>query len=115
MRNNYKKLKEQNEALRQKNDTLQFDNNFLRTSRDNMTSMFNIASKERDNAILASKYITHLLLLMDALDKILHEDATLGFVVKKAIFDFKAKLNEGLLDIKTDGENTWFDGDYDDI
>lgn len=97
-----------------KNKALQAEVNELKLSNSNDRFILNIVTKERDKMALAARYLTHIFLLMDCLDKILQNDYTLGCIVKDAMIDFKAKLNEGMLDIKYNGKDLWFGGDIDD-
>ena len=83
--------------------------NALKESKSNNKFILNTVMKERDRAQLATKYLTHLFLVMDSLDKILYDDYPLGWIVRDAIISFKAKLNDGMLDIKYDGQNLWLD------
>lgn len=84
--------------------------NALKESKSTNKFVLNTVMKERDRAQLATKYLTHLFLVMDSLDKILYDDYPLGWIVRDAIINFKTKLNSGMLDIKYDGQNLWFDG-----
>ena len=114
----YKKRKTYNpmehELLAQKLEKIMEQNEELQQMKDNTQFVNNILTQERDRAQLATKYLTHLFLVMDSLDKILYDDYPLGWIVRDAIISFKAKLNDGMLDIKYDGQNLWFDGNNND-
>ena len=88
--------------------------NELKMTKSNNKFILDNVMKERDRATLATKYLTHLFIIMDSLNTILADDPTLGFIIKNAILEFKAKLNEGMLGIKYNNKNLWFEGDYDD-
>ena len=102
------------DILQQKLDKAQKEINELKRTNSNTKFVKDIIAKERDRVTLAIKYITHLLLVMDSLDRILYDDPTVGYIIKDAILEFKTKLNEGLLKIKYEDQNLWFDGGYDD-
>ena len=102
------------DLLQQKLDKAINENNELKRTKSNKEFILDAVMKERDRATLAAKYLTHLLLVMDSLDRILYDDPNLGYIVKEAIYDFKAKLNEGMLNIEYDGQNLWYEGGYND-
>ena len=102
------------DILQQKLDKAQKEIQELKRTNSNTKFVKDIIAKERDRVTLAIKYITHLLLVMDTLDKIVYDDPTLGLIVRDAILEFKTKLNEGLLNIKYEDQDLWFDGGYDD-
>lgn len=109
----YKKRKTYNpmeqELLAQKLEKIMEQNEELKQMKDNTQFVNNILTQERDRAQLATKYLTHLFLVMDNLDKILYDDYPLCWIIRDAIIIFKAKLNDGMLDIKYDGQNLWLD------
>ena len=102
------------DILQQKLDKAQREIEELKRTKSNKEFLLDAVMKERDRATLAIKYITHLLLVMDTLDRVLYDDPTVGYIVKNAILEFKSKLNKGLLQIKYNNKNLWFDGNYDD-
>ena len=102
------------DLLQQKLDKALNEINELKRTKSNKEFLLDAVMKERDRATLAIKYITHLLLVMDTLDRVLYDDPTVGYIVKNAILEFKSKLNKGLLQIKYNNNNLWFDGNYDD-
>ena len=102
------------DLLQQKLDKAINEINELKRTTSNKEFILDAVMKERDRATLAAKYLTHLLLVMDSLDRILYDDPNLGYIVKEAIYDFKAKLNEGMLNIEYDGQNLWYEGGYND-
>ena len=102
------------DLLQQKLDKAINEINELKRTKSNKEFILDAMMKERDRATLAAKYLTHLLLVMDSLDRILYDDPNLGYIVKEAIYDFKAKLNEGMLNIEYDGQNLWYEGGYND-
>jgi hypothetical protein len=114
MKNNKKYNPMEQDLLQQKLDKAQREINELKRTNSNNKFVNGIIAKERDRATLAIKYLTHLLLVMDSLDRILYDDQTLGYIIKDAILEFKAKLNQGMIKIKYEDQNLWFDGDCDD-
>ena len=111
MKKNKKQYNQMEEdILRIKLDMAHEQINALKESKSNNKFILDTVMKERDRAQLATKYLTHLFLVMDSLDKILYDDYPLGWVVRDAIISFKTKLDSGMLDIKYDGQNLWFDG-----
>ena len=102
------------DLLQQKLDKAINEINELKRTTSNKEFILDAVMKERDRATLAAKYLTHLLLVMDSLDRTLNDDPNLGYIVKEAIYDFKAKLNEGMLNIEYDGQNLWYEGGYND-
>jgi hypothetical protein len=115
MKNNKKRYNAmEQDLLQQKLDKAQREIEELKRTKSNKEFILDTVMKERDRVTLAIKYITHLLLVMDSLDRILYDDPTVGFIVKDAILEFKTKLNKGLLQIKYNNKNLWFDGDYND-
>lgn len=110
MKKNTKQYNQMEEDILQiKLDMAHDQINALKESKSNNKFILNTVMKERDRAQLATKYLTHLFLVMDSLDKILYDDYPLGWIVRDAIISFKAKLNDGMLDIKYDGQNLWLD------
>ena len=65
--------------------------------------------KESDQYLMTAKYLTHIFLLMDSLDKILENNCTMGVVVKEAMLAFKKKLSKGMLLFNYDGDNVIYD------
>ncbi len=115
MKKNKKKYNQlEQDMLRIKLDMANEKIETLKQSKSVNKFVLNTVMKERDRATLASKYLTHLFLVMDSLDKILYDDYPLGWVVRDAIITFKTKLNNGMLDIKYDGQNLWFEGNNND-
>ena len=70
--------------------------------------IINSMQKESDQNLMTAKYLTHIFLLMDSLDKILENNCTMGVVVKQAILDFKKQLSKGMLQFNFDGDNVTF-------
>ena len=102
------------DILQQKLNMAQKEIQELKRTNSNTKFVKDVLAKERDRVTLAIKYITHLLLVMDTLDRVLYDDPTMGYIIKDAILEFKTKLNEGLLNIKYEDQNLWFDGECDD-
>ena len=111
-RNNYNQI--EYDLLQQKLDKAYNQINEFKIGKSNDKFIIDTIGKERDRATLACKYLTHLFLVMDSLDRILKNDCSLGWVVSNAIYEFKKKINDGMLDIKYDGQDLWYDGNYDD-
>ena len=65
-------------------------------------------SKKSDQYLMTAKYLTHIFLLMETLDKILENNGTMGVVVKQAMLDFMKRLSEGMLQFTCDGDNVTF-------
>ena len=114
MKNNKKYNPMEQDLLQQKLDKAQREIQELKRTKSNKEFVLDTVMKERDRVTLAIKYITHLLLVMDTLDRVLYDDPTVGYIIKDAILEFKSKLNKGLLQIKYNNKNLWFDGNYDD-
>jgi uncharacterized coiled-coil DUF342 family protein len=97
------------DSLRRKNDMLQADIDYWKNDRENLYFFLDTESKECNQSALTAKYLVHIFMLMDALEKILERNTTLGRIIKKAFFDFRANLSEGMLMLHYDGKNVWFD------
>lgn len=102
------------DSLRLKIDMLQGDVDFWKNDRENLFIFLDEESKEGDQNALTAKYLVHIFMLMDALEKLLQGNTTMGRIVKKAFTDFRAKLSEGMLMLHYDGKNVWLDPEVDD-
>ena len=97
--------------LQRKNNMLQEEKDFLHNMIGNKDFIINAVTKESNQNALTAKYLTHIFLLMNALDRILDENCTMGRIIKKSLHQFYTKLSDGMLllhyDIKND--NLWYD------
>ena len=113
---NYKNLKRQlaeekskNQALRLRNDMLQCDIDYLHDDRKMMDKVLQKSSKETDEAIMTARFLTHILIFMDILEKMLDNNSTFGRVIKTALNNFKAEIANSMLTFQFDGKNVWYD------
>jgi len=101
------------DSLRRKNDMLQVDVDYWKNEKENMNFFLDAECKEGNQNALTAKYLVHIFMLMDALERLLEGNAIMGHIIKKAFFDFKARLSEGMLMLHFDGNNVWFNPEID--
>ena len=110
--------KKKNEALRLRNEMLQVDVDNEKSNNGALKAALRASAKQTDEAIMTARYLTHIFLLMDMLEKILENNYSMGWVIKKAFNNFKREMANSMLDFHFDGDNVWFDPinkDNDDI
>ena len=110
--------KKKNEALRIKNDMLQVDVDNEKSNNGALRAALRASARQTDQAVMTARYLTHIFLLMDMLEKILADNYSMGWVIKKAFNNFKREISNSMLNFHFDGDNVWFDPtdeDKDDI
>jgi hypothetical protein len=77
----------------------------------NKDFIINAVTKESNQNALTAKYLTHIFLLMNALDRILDDNCTMGRIIKKSLHQFYTKLSDGMLLLHYDSknDNLWYD------
>ena len=97
--------------LQRKNNMLQEEKDFLHNMIGNKDFIINAVTKESNQNALTAKYLTHIFLLMNALDKILDDNCTMGRIIKKSLHQFYTKLSDGMLLLRYDSknDNLWYD------
>jgi predicted RNase H-like nuclease (RuvC/YqgF family) len=98
-----------NEALRIKNDMLQVEVDNEKSNNGALRAALSASSKQTDQAVMTARYLTHIFLMMDMLEKILENNYSIGWVIKNAFNNFKREIANSMLDFHYDGENVWFD------
>lgn len=101
--------KRKNEALRIKNDMLQVDVDNEKSNNGALKAALRASAKQTDEAIMTARYLTHIFLLMDMLEKILENNYSMGWVINKAFNNFKREMANSMLDFHFDGDNVWYD------
>ena len=101
--------KKKNEALRIKNDMLQVDVDNEKSNNGALRAALKDSAKQTDQAVMTARYLTHIFLLMDMLEKILENNYSMGWVIKKAFNNFKREMANSMLDFHFDGDNVWYD------
>lgn len=103
------------ELLQQKLDKALDELESVKWEKNNADFVNDIVRKERDNCTLAIKYLTHIYLLFDGLNAAIANDYPLCTIFFEAITAFKRKINEGMVNIVSDGDNLWFEGINDEL
>lgn len=116
MKNSNKNLRWQLEDAKRKNEALRLRNEMLLIEMDNekgnngaLRAALKDSARQTDQAVMTARYLTHIFLLMDMLEKILADNYSMGWVIKKAFNNFKREIANSMLDFNYDGENVWFD------
>ena len=116
MKNSNKNLRWQLEDAKRKNEALRLRNEMLQVDVDNekgnngaLKAALRASAKQTDQAILTARYLTHIFLLMDMLEKILENNYSMGWVINKAFNNFKREMANSMLDFHFDGDNVWYD------
>ena len=125
MKNSNKNLRWQLEDAKRKNEALRLRNEMLQVEMDNekgnngaLRAALRASAKQTDQAVMTARYLSHIFLMMDQLEKILADNFYLGNVITSAFNNFKREISNSMLDFNYDGENVWFDPndkDNDDI
>lgn len=101
--------KKKNEALRLRNDMLQVDVDNEKSNNGALMAALKDSAKQTDEAIMTARYLTHIFLLMDMLEKILENNFYLGSVIAEAFNNFRREIANSMLSFNYDGSNVWFD------
>lgn len=97
------------DKLKSEREIQNADEEYLYSEIDNISRLFHQASNDAQRQMATTKYIVIVNLLMETLSKSLVEHSPMESVVKKAIFEYKKALSEGMLLFKFNGENCVYD------
>lgn len=85
------------------------DEEYLYSQIDNITRLFHQASNDAERQMATTKYVVLINLMMDTLAKTLEDNTPMASVIRKAIYEYKMTISQGMLLFKFDGERCVYD------